>query len=70
MIQKVEMYTVVCDNCGCDYGNESEYACWSDEDYVREDSRENDWITEGNKDYCSNCYSYDENDNLKLRVIE
>jgi hypothetical protein len=37
---------------------------WSDEDYLEEVKEEDDWITDNEKDYCSECYSYNDNDEL------
>lgn len=69
MLQKVEMYTVVCDNCGVDIGVTQEYSCWNDELYAQENAMENEWLKEGDKHYCPKCYSYDD-DNLIIRAIE
>jgi hypothetical protein len=67
MIQKVEMFTIICDNCKCDYGDDAEYSCYAEEERVREDSHENRWITDGEKDYCPDCYHYDDDDNLIIK---
>lgn len=67
MIQKVEMFTVVCDNCGEDAGVDSDYSCWNDESAAVEMATESDWIKDGDKHYCPKCYSYDDEDNLILK---
>jgi hypothetical protein len=66
MIVKVDMYTVKCDNCGITSGENSDYSCWCDAEYAEEDATESDWINEGEKHYCPDCYSYDDEDNLVL----
>jgi len=71
MIEKVEMYTVVCDNCGEDAGADSDDgSCWSDKAVAEEIALESEWIKEGEKHYCPDCWSRDDDDNLVLKVIE
>ena len=66
MIKKVEMYTVVCDNCGEDVGSSQDYSCWNDQGYARTNAMESDWVKEADKDYCPDCASFDDEDNLVL----
>lgn len=70
MIHTVKMYTVVCDNCGDDIGANSEYSCWNDETYAEENAMDSDWIREGKKHYCPDCYTYDDDDTLILRPVK
>lgn len=69
MIKEVKMYTVICDNCGKDCNADSEYSCWSDDTFARDCAMEDDWITEGDKHYCPQCYSYNDNDELELKPV-
>ncbi len=69
-VEKVEMFTVVCDNCGEDIGASSEYSCWNDSSYAEENAMESDWIKHDGKHYCPECYSYNDNDELILKPIE
>ena len=69
MLQKVEMYTIVCDNCGEDIGATQEYSCWNDEVYAEQNAGDSDWLKEDGKHYCPKCYSYDDNDQLVLRAV-
>ena len=69
MIQKVEMFTVICDNCGEDAGTDSDYSCWNDESAAREIAMDSDWMEEEGKHYCPKCWSYDDEDNLILKEI-
>lgn len=60
MIEKVTMYTVFCDNCGEDVGENSEYSCWHDESQARDSAIDSDWQTEDDKNnnekhYCPKC---------------
>lgn len=67
MIKEVKMYTVICDNCGKDVCENAEYSCWNDEIYAKDTAMEDDWITEGEKHYCTDCYEYDGEDNLIIK---
>lgn len=58
------MFTVVCDNCQKDIGSTQEYSCWDDSDFAIENAMNSDWIAEYGKHYCTECYSYDDNDAL------
>ena len=56
MIEKVEMYTVVCDNCGEDAGCDNEDgSCWNDKAVAEEIALGSEWIKEDEKHYCPNC---------------
>jgi hypothetical protein len=68
MIQKVEMYTVICDNCKIDAAFEDEYSCWSEINFAVENAKDCDWIEEDDKHYCPKCYSYDDEDNLVINT--
>ena len=64
MKQEFKCYTYICDNCGVDLHKDAEVSGWSDEDYLEEVKEEGDWITDNGKDYCVDCYRYDDNDKL------
>ena len=69
MTQEVKMFTVVCDNCGKDSNEGTEYSCWTDESQAREVASNSDWINEDDKDYCPDCFEYDDEDNLIIKPI-
>jgi ribosomal protein L37E len=69
MIKTVEMYTVVCDNCGKDVYDDSDCYCWNDKGFVEDDAMNYDWIKQDDKHYCADCYSYDDDDNLIIGGI-
>lgn len=66
-IQKLEMYTCICDNCGKSADENTEYSCWSDDSIARDVAMNANWIRQGKEDYCIDCYSYDDEDNLILK---
>jgi hypothetical protein len=63
-VKKVEMYTVVCDNCGVSADEGTEYSCWNDENYAKDVAMESGFIKEDNNHYCPKCYSYGDDDEL------
>lgn len=65
-IKKVQMHTVVCDNCKLDIGIDQEYSCWNDANFAEENAINSDWLIHDGKHYCLDCYDYDENDNLVI----
>ena len=69
MIQKVEMFTVICDNCGEDAGCDcDDGSCWNDEAVAEEKALESEWINSKGLHYCPKCYSYDDDDVLNLVI--
>lgn len=73
MIQKIDMFTVKCDNCGKLFEDEINCFCaWNDESGALDNAKEADWI-EGNEPdthYCPDCYKFDEDDNLILKTLK
>jgi len=68
MIQKVEMFTVKCDNCGKLSGDDADYSCWNDESTALDTASEAGWINHKENDYCPECWSYDEDDEIVLKI--
>lgn len=66
MIEKVEMYTVVCDHCKKNIGEDQDYSCWGDESTAEDNAMNSDWIEEEGRHYCDLCYITDDNDVLVL----
>ena len=70
MIKEVKMYTVICDNCGEDLGDNSEYSAWSDESSARDNAVDSEWAVldseHGDEQiFCPKCFkSYDDEDNM------
>lgn len=64
MIKEIIMYTIICDGCGKDVCEGSGFGGWNDAGYVKDIAMEEDWISEDGKHYCTDCYEYDDDDNL------
>jgi len=67
---EVKMFTVICDNCKKSADEGSEFAGWNDEDFAKDVATDSGYATEGDLHYCSNCCSYDDDDNLIIKVID
>lgn len=68
-VKKVEMFTVVCDNCSKNLMKHGEFSCWSDELSAKEVVMESNWLEEKDKYYCEDCYEYDDEDNLVIKTV-
>ncbi len=66
-LEKVEMYTVICDHCQKNIGADQEYSCWNDDSYAEENAMESGWERQDNKHYCNDCFDFDDNDNFVLK---
>lgn len=69
-IEKIEMFTVICDNCKKSADEGTEYSCWNDKNYAEEIAMEAGYISEEDSHYCKECYSYDDEDNLILKALK
>ena len=67
MIEKVEMYSAVCDNCGVVCGEG--VVAWNDKGYTKEVAVDSNWAVADDKCYCPKCYSYDDEDNLVITKL-
>lgn len=67
-VHKVEMFTVICDNCQKDIGAEQEYSCWNDEQSAKENAMEADWIEKDGSHYCDECYEMNDNDEYIIKT--
>ena len=68
MIKEITVYTIICDNCGKDVNKDSGYSGWDDKDYVLDVARESDWHTEEDSQYCPDCFTYDDDDNIVIKT--
>ncbi len=64
MLKELKMFTMVCDCCGKDVNEDTQFSCWNDVSYLNDLADDNGWIKEGDKDYCTDCFEYDDNDEL------
>lgn len=66
MIEKVEMFTIICDKCGLNIGESQEYSCWADKGVAEENAMDSDWEKDGDKHFCTNCFTYDKDGEIVL----
>lgn len=64
MIYPITMYAAKCDGCGKDVRLMGEYAALVDKESVREDLMNSEYHEDGDKHYCPDCWTYDDNDNV------
>ena len=69
MIKQVTMYYVECDNCHVSCFEGTEYSCTVDEVSAKEVASDSDWIIHEGKDYCQECYSYNDEDELIFKKL-
>lgn len=67
MLKEVKMYTIVCDGCGKDVNENTDYSCWNDENANEDIREEAGWEKVDDKHYCTKCFDYDDNDELILK---
>jgi len=67
-IEKVEMFTVVCDNCKKSADENTDYSCWNCENGAQDVAMEAGYLKEEDKHYCPDCFEYDDDDNLIIKV--
>lgn len=68
MIKEFKCYTLLCDNCGADVNEDTEFSGYEDIEHSRDIASENDWIEHEGKWYCYDCYAYDNNDELMIKT--
>lgn len=68
MIKEVLMYTIICDNCGTNSCDGTEYSAWTDGYSAEEMASYDDWFKDGDKHYCPKCYYHDDNDELTINL--
>lgn len=70
MIKEVTMFTVVCDNCGAESGDDSEYSAWNDKGFAEDNAMDCGWYKEEDKHYCEKCFEgYDDNDKVIIKNV-
>lgn len=62
------MFTIICDGCGKDVNADSDISAWNDEGYLENIRNDADWVKVDEKHYCTNCYEYDQNDNMLIKT--
>ena len=65
MYNKVECICLTCDNCGETYMDDhSGFSIYVDENGAHEAAEDDGWHLEGDKHYCPECHTIDDEDNL------
>ena len=67
-IEKVQMFTVICDNCKESADEGTDYSCWNDENGAKDVAMEAGFITENDNHYCPKCYHYNNEDELIINT--
>ena len=67
MFKEFKTYTILCDNCGVDLLEGSDYSGYLDKEACIDELADCGWYTDGDKHFCENCYEYDEDDNVVLK---
>ena len=67
-IEKITMFTVICDNCKESADEGSDYCAWNDENNAKEVAMNSGFINDNGNDYCVNCYSYNDEDELIINT--
>jgi hypothetical protein len=66
MLKEVKVFTIVCDSCGKDVNEGSEFSGWDDESYTEEIRMDARWEKVDDNHYCTDCFEYDDNDELYI----
>lgn len=69
MLKEIKMYTIICDNCGKDSNVGKENSCWSEVMHAKDVAMDSDWINHEGKDLCTDCWHYDDEDNIIIHKV-
>ena len=67
MVKEVKMFTIVCDSCGKNVNDDTDYSCWNDKSYNEEIRQEAGWEKVDDEHYCIDCFEYDDDDELVIK---
>lgn len=67
MIKEFTVYTILCDCCSKDVMENFEYSGFSRIESVTEICDDSGWHREGDKRYCPDCFSIDDEDKLIIK---
>jgi hypothetical protein len=67
MVKEVIMYTIVCDGCGKDVNDDTEYSGWNDVGYLEEIRYEADWGKVDDEHYCTDCFERDDDFEIVIK---
>lgn len=67
---KIETYKIVCDCCGETFHDDNDFVCFSDDpdgSLVNSEAEASDWMAIGDKHYCPDCYTIDDDDHIATK---
>jgi hypothetical protein len=67
MIKEITIYTIVCDVCGKDANENTDYAGWTELEPTVDVCTDNGWYIDDDRHYCDDCHSFDDDDNLIVK---
>ena len=56
------MFTLVCDGCGADINEGSDYSAWGDIETSQDIADDNGWLRADGKDWCPDCIEWNEDE--------
>jgi len=68
MKKEVQMFTIICDGCGKDVNEDSEFSAWTDLQPSKDKAEDEGWYCDEDAHYCSSCHELDDDDNLIVLV--
>jgi hypothetical protein len=66
MKKEVTMHTIICDGCGKNVNEYSDFVAWCDVQGAIEEADRKDWIKLQEKDYCTDCWEWDEKEEQQI----
>ena len=69
MIIEETFYAIECDVCKTQAENGDGHWFWADENTTKENAMECEWHTEDDKHYCPDCHSFNDEDELVIKVL-
>ena len=66
MKKEVTMHTIICDGCGKNVNEYSDFVAWCDVQVAIEEADRKDWIKLQEKDYCTDCWEWDEKEEEQI----
>lgn len=66
MIEKIEAYSLFCDNCG-NLFQDGDFTIFVLESDAWDSAKEDGWIEHHGKHICDECHQVDDNDNVVLK---
>jgi hypothetical protein len=67
MFKPITIFTILCDGCGKDLFEHTEFSGWGEKDYVNDEAKEDGWHLDEEKHYCHQCHTIDDNDEVILK---